>query len=152
MITIKPHHFVDIITSFGEGTPFEPHPYGHAVHTVARKILDNIDAEIKIELGADDICRPCIHNINGFCDDTIDNSYRPLAPESKREWNLLIDKRWCPCLRLKQGDTLAGFELCRRISRCLDEMPHIYREEPPEKIAQRQSSLIKGLVKLTQKT
>jgi len=33
MIAVKPHHFVDIVTAFGDGcTEFQPHPYGHAVH------------------------------------------------------------------------------------------------------------------------
>jgi hypothetical protein len=150
MINIKPHHFIDIIVAFGEGVPFEPHPYGHAVHTVARKILKDINSEIKIELGADDICGPCIHNINGLCDDTIDTSFRPLAPKLKREWNLLIDKRWCQCLRLKQGDTLTGTEFCERAEKCLNEIPNIYREIPPERNAQKQSSIKKGLAKLAE--
>ncbi len=39
MISIKPHHFVDIITSLGDGcgTP-EPHPYGHSAHSVTKEI------------------------------------------------------------------------------------------------------------------
>ena len=151
MINTKPHHLVDIITQYGAGTPFEPHPYGHAVHTVAKAVLDNIDVEIKIELGADDICAPCIHNINGLCDDTIDNSDRPLAPKSKREWNLLIDKRWSRYLGIKQGDALTVREFCDHIERSLDEMPDIYREETPEKTARRRSNLEKGLARIKQK-
>ena len=86
LIHIKPHHFVDIITSFGAGqVKFEPHPYGHAVHTVATQILSNRDILLRIELGADDVCKSCKHNINGLCDDTIDRSYRPDAPSSNRE-------------------------------------------------------------------
>lgn len=77
MIAIKPHHFVDIVASFGGGrTKFEPHPYGHAVHAVAQEILGNRDVRLQIELGADDICAPCRHNVNGLCDDTIDVSFR----------------------------------------------------------------------------
>jgi hypothetical protein len=147
MINIKPHHLVDIVAAFGEGVPFEPHPYGHAVHIVAEKILGDINAEIKIELGADDICGPCIHNINGLCDDIIDTSFRPLAPKLKREWNLLIDNRWCRCLGLEQGDTLTGKEFCKRVEKCLSEIPNIYREIPPERNAKKKSSIQKGLAK-----
>ncbi len=139
---------MDIITQYGAGEPFEPHLYGHAVHTVAREILGDINVELKMELGADDICRPCIHNINGLCDDTIDISDRPLAPVSKREWNLIIDKRWAPLLGAKQGDILTAAEMCRRIAGHLDDMPDIYREETAEKTARRRSNLEKGLSKL----
>jgi len=150
MISIKPHHFIDIIAAFGEGASFAPHPYGHAVHTVARKILKDINTKIKIELGADDICAPCIHNINGLCDDTIDTSFRPLAPRLKREWNLLVDKRWCQCLGLKQGDALTGKEFCERAERCLKEIPNIYRENPPGINAQKLSSIKKGLARIAE--
>ena len=96
MISIKPHHFVDIITAFGGGrTEFEPHPYAHALHSVAERILSDPGVRLRIELGADDICLPCRHNADGLCDDTIDTSFRPEAPRSKLEWNLLIDRRWC---------------------------------------------------------
>jgi len=68
-IRMKPHHFVDIITALGEGcTAFAPHPYGHAQHTVAAEIHADHDAALRIELGADDICRPCCHNRDGRCD------------------------------------------------------------------------------------
>ena len=68
IIYIKPHHFIDIITYLGAGKEtFEPHPYGHAVHSVAAKILHDRDIRLEFVLGADDICKPCIHNINGCC-------------------------------------------------------------------------------------
>ena len=53
----KPHHFVDIVTALGDGgTDFQPHPYGHAVHSVAKELLAHRDVVLCIELGADDIC------------------------------------------------------------------------------------------------
>ena len=62
MIRIKPHHFVDIITDFGRGqTAYEPHPYGHALHTVSRRVLEEPDVPLEMELGADVICAPCSH-------------------------------------------------------------------------------------------
>ena len=73
MIAIKPHHFVDIVRAVGEGrTQNEPHPYGHALHSVTAAILADLCVPLRIELGADDICLPCCHNIDGLCDDTID--------------------------------------------------------------------------------
>ena len=55
-ISIKQHHFVGIFTALGDvRAEFQPHPYGHAVHTVARNILSNRDIELRITMGAEDI-------------------------------------------------------------------------------------------------
>ncbi|HRU06640.1 MAG TPA: hypothetical protein P5137_12800, partial [Candidatus Brocadiia bacterium] len=128
MISIKPHHFVDIITSFGAGqSDPQPHPYGHAVHTVTKAVLADRDVLLRMELGADDICAPCKHNISGLCGDTIDTSYRPLAPKLKREWNLLIDQRWLQRLGLREGDTLTARQMCQRIQDRAGDITDIYR-------------------------
>ena len=146
MITIKPHHFVDIVTAFGDGrTEFQPHPYGHAVHSVAKKILENPDINLRIELGADDICLPCRHNIDGQCDDTIDISFRPAAPKSKREWNLIIDRRWCERLGVQQDDQLTARDLCSRIRDCASDIRDVYREIPFDRTAERQAKLQRGV-------
>ena len=148
MIAIKPHHFVDIVTALGEGrTEFHPHPYGHAVHSVAQEVLANRDINLRIELGADDVCLPCHHNIDGLCDDTIDTSFRPQAPNSKREYNLLIDQRWCKRLGLRQDDQLTARELCLCIRQCADAIEDIYREIPSDRTAERQAKLQRGIAK-----
>jgi hypothetical protein len=146
MIAIKPHHFVDIVTAFGEGcAEFPPHPYGHAVHSVAKEILGNRDMDLRVEFGADDICAPCRHNINGLCDDTIDTSFRPQAPCSKREWNLLLDQRWSERLGLRQNDRLTARELCVRIRDCARDIDDIYREISADRTAERQANLQRGI-------
>ncbi len=145
---IKPHHFIDIITHYGAGTlTFDPHPYGHAVHITAAKIMENTDMLLVIELGADDICAPCIHNIDGLCDDTVDTSYRPQAPSLKREWNLLIDRRWCERLKLSQGESLAAYEFCERIRDKAGDITDIYREIPAHRTAERARKLHEGIGK-----
>jgi len=145
-ISVKPHHFIDIVTSFGGGqTVFEPHPYGHAVHTVAQQALEDRDALLKMELGADDICTPCSHNINGLCDDVIDTSFRPNAPSSKREWNLTIDRRWCERLGLKQDDTLTARAFCERLRDRMGDITDIYREIPVHMTAERAQKLGQGI-------
>lgn len=146
MITIKPHHFVDILTAFGDGcVDSQPHPYGHAVHSVTKEILSNRDLLLRLEFGADDICQPCRHNVNGLCDDTIDTSFRPAAPKSKREWNLIIDRRWCERLGVGQNDQLTAREFCLRIRNCAGEIGDIYREIPSDRTAERQAKLQKGV-------
>ncbi|HNY77761.1 MAG: hypothetical protein RBS72_08325 [Sedimentisphaerales bacterium] len=146
VISIKPHHFVDIITAFGDGcTRFEPHPYGHAVHRVAAEILADRDAMIRIEFGADDICGPCRHNIDGLCDDTIDTSFRPQAPKSKRQYNLLLDERWAERLGLRPGDELTARRFCLLLRDRAGDISDIYRENPAERTAQRHTKLQNGL-------
>ena len=145
-IHIKPHHFIDIITSFGRGqVDFRPHPYGHAVHTIAARVLDDRDAPLVMDLGADDICRPCTHNIDGLCDDSIDTSFRPEAPSSKREWNLMIDRRWCERLAIEEGDRLTASEFCEKLRDLAGDITDIYREIPSDRTAERASHLVEGV-------
>lgn len=145
-ICIKPHHFVDIVTSFGRGqTTFRPHPYGHAVHSVSERLLRDHGAPLEMEFGADDICAPCAHNIDGLCDDTIDTSFRPDAPSSKREYNLLLDQRWSERLGLKEGDRLTAREFCQRVRERVDDISDTYREMPAESNAERWMHIQAGL-------
>ena len=149
-IRIKPHHFIDIIAAVGRGqTVFQPHPYGHAVHTVAHRVLADRDVLLEIDPGADAVCAPCRHNVDGLCDDTIDTSFRPLAPSSKRAYNLLIDQRWCERLGLSAGDRLSARMFCRRLrdhlDACGDDITDVYRETPPERTAQRVADVRAGI-------
>ena len=145
-IRIKPHHFVDVVTSFGAGqVTFEPHPYGHAVHTVSERILKERDLLLEMELGADDICVPCSHNRDGICDDIIDTSYRPQASPLKREWNLIVDRRWCERLALEQGSRLTAREFCERLRERMGDITDIYREIPAHMTAERADKLGRGI-------
>ena len=146
VIRIKPHHFIDIVTALGQGeTTFEPHPYGHALHTVTASLLNARDVMLEMELGADDICRPCKHNIGGLCDDKIDTSFRPDAPSSKRLYNLSIDQRWCNRLSLSQGDRLTAREFCLRLREHAGDISDIYRETPAGRVALRKKELQAGI-------
>lgn len=148
MITIKPHHFVDIMTALGDrGVDFSPHPYGHALHRVAQAILTDRDVMLCMEFGADDICLPCCHNIDGRCDDTIDVSFRPRAPASKEQYNRLLDERWSRRLGLRPGDQLSARELCTRIQKCAGDLTDVYCELPLDRTAERQVKLHNGVEK-----
>ncbi|MCE5250278.1 hypothetical protein LLG96_08665 [bacterium] len=148
ILNIKPHHFIDIITRYGEGTISEkPHPYGHALHLVSARILDNRRIILRIEPGADDICTPCLHNIDGKCNDTIDTSNRPQAPPSKNAWNLLIDRRWCERLEIGAGDIMSAQELCARIRDKAGNITDIYREIPEGLTRERERKLNDGIRK-----
>jgi hypothetical protein len=145
-IKIKPHHFVDIITSFAdEVLELKPHSYEHSVHIVSKRILDERDVLLELELGADDICQPCIHNIEGLCVDTIDISYRPTAPSMKRDYNMLLDTRWCKRLNLKQGDKISALNFCKLLSMNSGNLQEIYKEVPVKYALKREENLRKGI-------
>jgi hypothetical protein len=145
-IRIKPHHFVDIITALGRGkTEYTSHPYGHALDRIAEQILRTPQTELRIELGADDICAPCVKNIDGICRDTIDTSFRPDAPRSKQEWNLLIDRRWCERLGIFEDEQLTAVQLCLRLRQRAGDITAIYREIAAERTANRAANLKKGV-------
>ena len=147
-ILIKPHHFVDILRTLGgEQVQWKPHPYGHDEHGVAARLLADRDVILQVELGADDICKPCIHNVDGCCDDIIDTSFRPQAPRSKQAWNLMIDRRWCRVLGLTPGQRISAKEFCEYHRRHIGQMPEIYQEVPQQRVAARAEQLRRGIVR-----
>ncbi len=146
LIRIKPHHLIDILRAVGQGqTAFHAHSYGHALPFVAERVLGDSDATLVVELGADDICEPCVHNVGGLCDDTIDTSFRPAAPRSKRAYNLLLDQRWCERLGLAQGQHLTVRDFCLRLADRMGDITAIYRENPPSRVAARAAAIEAGL-------
>jgi hypothetical protein len=40
LLRLRTHHLIDIVTDYGRGAVFAPHPYGHAVHTVAERVIE----------------------------------------------------------------------------------------------------------------
>jgi len=148
IIKIKPHHFIDIITSFSvDRVILEPHDYQHNVHTISKTILENRNTLLEIDLGADDICTPCIHNIDGICDDILDISNRPKVPPLKREWNLILDKRWCKRLKIDQGVIISVLEFCALLEDGSNNLLEIYKENKRENTIKREINLKKGLKK-----
>ena len=147
-IKIKPHHFIDVITSFSEEELLlKPHKYQHHVHSVTKEIIENRDLILEIELNDDDICQSCIHNIKGICDDTLDISNRPEVPSLKREWNLILDKRWCKRLNLEQGVKISVSDFCELLKEGSNNLLEIYKENDKENTAKREINLKIGLQK-----
>lgn len=148
IIKIKPHHFIDIITSFSANRVLlKPHYYHHNVHSISKTILENRNTLLEIDLGDDDICKPCIHNIDGICDDLLDISDRPKVPQLKIEWNLILDKRWCKRLKIEQGEIISVLEFCKLLNEGSNNLVHIYKENNLEHTIEREFNLKKGLKK-----
>lgn len=96
----RPHHLVDIIAQYGAGIPFGPSDYGHAVHTVAARVKSDPEVQVELGSGADDICAPCKHLVNGRCDDVV-GALDP--PASKQDYNDALDRRVLAFLGLEEG-------------------------------------------------
>ncbi len=105
MLHIRPHHLIDIIRNIGQGRPVVPHPYGHAQHTITQAILAGTEHEISLLIGADDLCKPCIHlTAEGICEDILPQlEYRVL----KQEYNDDLDHRVMEYLGLKENTVVS---------------------------------------------
>lgn len=147
-LRIRPLHFVDIICDYGAGTEvFAPHPYGHALHHVANRILSDKETRLEITLEPDDVCRPCSHNIGGVCDNVIDRSFRPAAPPLMRDWDRLINERWCARLGIAEGDAFTARELCRRLADRAGDITGIFREIVDGRVSVKAKNLRDGVAK-----
>lgn len=143
IILLKPHHLLDLIRDFGAGQEHQPHPYGHALHLVARRLAAEPGLMVELTAGADEICRPCRHlGPDGRCrDGCAVSGYE----SSKEAWNRLIDRRLFARLGLREGRRLSALEFCRIAGEGLGELATLYPEEPPEKTAWRGDCLRRGL-------
>jgi len=144
-IRLRPHHCLDIITSYGHGAEFKPHPYGHALHSVARQILSEPGLQIELVVGADEICRPCRHlGSDGLCDDLVTQVQPPI---SKQEYNDDLDRRLLARLGLAAG---AVMSVRRFLLLVAERTPGIEAlcTHPGRSEKQRLEGLLRGLSKL----
>ena len=145
IMKLRPHHILDIISGHGQGARFEPHPYGHAVHTVAEAILSNVDTKVELVVGADEICRPCKHlRPDGLCDDILSQLDPPI---SKQGYNDDLDRRLLAHLGLEPVTVMTVRHYLEVIAK---ETPGIEKicTHPEEDPKRRLDGLTQGLAKL----
>ena len=138
---LRPHHVLDIISSYGNGEEFKPHPYGHALHSVAQAILSDLKLEIEFVVGADEICAPCVHLREGRCDDVLSQLEVPI---SKQDYNDGLDSRLCEYFGFAPGARMTMREYLEIINGKLSGLERIC-SHPKEDVAGRRNSLEKGL-------
>lgn len=150
-IRIRPLHFVDILCDYGAGTEvFEPHPFGHAVHTVANQMIADRDTPLEITLEPDAICIPCVHNVDNLCDNLLDRTARPTAPVLMRDWDLAINQRWCKRLGLAEGDRLTARQFAERLRDRRGDINEIFPEFIDNRIEIKARNLTEGIRKFLQ--
>jgi len=55
-LSLRIHHFYDIISDFSKNEDIPPHPYGHSYHKVAELLWSNPELEIEMIIDCDSIC------------------------------------------------------------------------------------------------
>ncbi len=131
MLTLRPHHLLDIVTQYGAGHPFTPSPMGHAVHSVAETVIADPDLEVSFIAGADDICAPCRNLVGGRCIDVLSQLDPPI---SKQDYNDALDLRLMALLGMEQGTRRTVREFLRMVQTRLDEVAPVctHPKEDPE--------------------
>jgi len=142
---LRPHHVLDIVSGYGQDVEFKPHPYGHAVHTVARSILSNVDLEFEFAVGADEICQPCTHlRPDGQCDDVLHQLEPPI---SKQKYNDDLDRRLLDYLGLTPAKAITIREYLEVVAKSLPGVEKICTH-PGEDQEARRRGLQRGLARL----
>ena len=144
-LPLRPHHLLDILRNYGHDRAFIPHPYGHALHTVAHCVLTDLETAIQLVLGADAICQPCQHlQIDHTCQDVLPQLAHPL---SKQVYNDTLDLRVLAYLALSPGCVLTVRSFLEAVATRLPGLEMICTH-PGESIEFRLRGLQQGLRKL----
>jgi hypothetical protein len=145
MLKLRPHHLIDIIRNIGQNRPLIPHPYGHAQHTITQAILDGTVHEILLIVGADDICKPCIHlTEEGLCNDILPQLKHTLL---KQDYNDKLDHRVLKFLDLKEGSVIQLKDFLHIIETNISGLISVCTH-PKEDKRSRRDGIIKGLLLL----
>ncbi len=138
-ITIKPHHFMDIIKLYGAGIEvFERDlNYCHDFYRIGNIIIQQPDVMIKTTIHADDICVPCKYYADrslGICMDHISH-IENIA--SKDDWNKIIDQRIIETAQIDLNQQYKAAEYCNMLYRIGDNIFDIWREDDTVKTHRR---------------
>jgi len=142
---LRPHHILDIVTDYGEGVRFEPHPYGHSLHIVAKAITSDTSIKTQLVVGADAVCQGCKHlQPDGSCDDVLGQLD---GKPSKQAYNDDLDRRLLDYLGLKAGTVMTIRQYLGKVNKKVPGIEKICTH-PKEDQQKRLANLAHGLVKL----
>ena len=145
MLRLRPHHILDIVRNIGHERKMEPHPFGHDLHVVTNKIIEDIDQSLILVVDADDICSHCTKlNADSICVDVLSQcDDKP----SKQKYNDDLDRKVLIYLDQKEGVQLTVREYLICVNAKLDGIEKICTH-PKEDERYRLEGLYKGLKKL----
>ena len=145
IMLLRPHHLLDIVNDYGHDVEFTPHPFGHAVHIVAGKVLADMDMKVEFIAGADEICKPCMHlQADGMCADSL---YQVTPHIAKQTYNDRLDNRLFSYFGFAPGTVMTVGEYLKMVNGKVPGI-EIICMHPGEEQDTRLDGLTKGLVKL----
>jgi hypothetical protein len=144
-LQLRPHHILDIISDYGKGIEYEPHPYGHSQHIVAPRLLSNLDLKIRLVVGADDICDGCEHLMpDGKCKDVL----AQLNPSpSKQAYNDVLDCHLLDYLSIEINSIITIRKYLQTVNKKIPDIVKICTH-PKENQEERLNGLTNGLIKI----
>ncbi len=143
-ITIKPHHFMDIIKLYGSGIEvFVPdEKMRHDFYKIANAVIGNPNLCIHLTIEGDDICLPC-KMYTGTCTDTI--SHIP-GISSKNDYNKSLDARILEFFQLEKPEYTA-LELCQILYQSHEQIFRVWQEEEDQITKKRHRLFLQGAKK-----
>ena len=145
VMKLRPHHLLDIISSYGHGREFKPHPYGHAVHIVAKAVLSDTEIKVEFIVGADEICKPCKYLQP---DDTCTDLLRQISPPiSKQVYNDDLDNRLFSYFGFAPGTVMTVREYLEIVNKKVPGIEKICTHHKEDQKS-RLEGLTQGLLKL----
>ncbi|MEG0698816.1 MAG: DUF1284 domain-containing protein [Erysipelotrichaceae bacterium] len=147
MITIKPHHFIDIVKLYGSGIEsFIPCPdFNHDFYKVANAIISDLSIPLKLTTAGDDICKPCNRYDGTVCTDPL--SGIPVYTK-KESYNHELDSRILSILNLSTSNTYTAKEFLALLYKHSDIIFLVWIEEKDEITNKRNELFRKGCEKL----
>ncbi|HPG39985.1 MAG TPA: DUF1284 domain-containing protein [bacterium] len=141
----RPHHLLDIISDYGQGVTYQPHPYGHSLHIVAPQLLADLNTKIKLVIAADAVCAGCKNLLpDGKCTDVLGQ----LTPSpAKQAYNDVLDARVLDCFALKPDTEMTFRDYLVIVNAHVPGIEEICTH-PKENRQERLQGLVAGLVKL----
>lgn len=149
MITIKPHHFIDIIKLYGAGIgTFVPDTaYQHDFYRIANEIIGNMDTVLQLTVYGDDICKPCNRYNGKECTDPLDCIQGFCRKET---YNQTLDTRLLTLLVLNTDETYTARAILDKMWR-EKSMNFLVWQEERELTETRNALFQKGCEKLLAK-
>lgn len=147
-ITIKPHHFMDIIKLYGKGIElFVPdEKMGHDFYKVANQIIQDKNTALQLTIYGDDICTPC----KSYKDHCIDLLTSIHGFTTKNEYNKALDERMIALFHLDKNKTYTAKELCSIYLNNHELIFQVWKEEDSSITIKRHDWFVKGANKYLQ--
>lgn len=140
-ITIKPHHFIDILKLYGAGIErFIPDvSMGHDFYKVANELIDHPTINVKLTVYGDDICRPC-KKYNGRC---VDELTSICGYTGKDAYNRTLDEKIIRLYNLTR-EKYTAVQLCSIILEKKEYIYTVWDKEEPALTQKRYALFVKG--------